>query len=130
MKKFSNEINHITELYNTLDFSNEDDLLLSIENKKTCENILIIVQTILNKEPHHSEALLWRIRINNLPVFNNISDIQDDCNLILNASSDINDKLQAHDWLIYIYMEKLSLNDLAIETLQDKLIDISVIKDN
>lgn len=48
---FSNELNHITELYNTLDFSNEDDLLLSIENKNTCENILTTVQFILNKDP-------------------------------------------------------------------------------
>ncbi|TEB42274.1 hypothetical protein D0809_20445 [Flavobacterium circumlabens] len=48
---FSNELNHITELYNTLDFSNEGDLLLSIENKNTCENILTTVQFILNKDP-------------------------------------------------------------------------------
>ena len=47
---FSNELNHIKELYNTLDFSNEDDLLSSIENKDTCENILTIVQFILNKK--------------------------------------------------------------------------------
>lgn len=60
MKKFSNELNHIIELYNTLDFSNEYDLLSSIENKNTGGNILEIVQTILNKEPNHSEALLGR----------------------------------------------------------------------
>ena len=130
MKKFSNELNHIIELYNTLDFSNEDDLLSSIENKNTCENILAIIQSILNKEPNHSEALLWRIRINNNPVFNNTSAIQDDCSLILNTSSDITGRLQAYDWLIFIYLEKLSLNDLAIETLHDKLIDIGCIKDN
>jgi hypothetical protein len=130
MKKFSNELNHIIELYNTLDFSNDDDLLSSIENKNTCENILEIVQTILNKEPNHPEALLWRIRINNIPVFNNISAIQDDCSIILNTSSDVTDRLQAHDWLIFIYLEKLSLNDLAIEALQDKLMDIDSIKDN
>ncbi|KQW99244.1 lipopolysaccharide assembly protein LapB [Flavobacterium sp. Root420] len=130
MKKFSNELNHIIELYDTLDFSNEDDLLSSIENKNTCENILEIIQTILDKEPNHPEALLWRIRINNSPVLNNISAIQDDCSLILNTSSDITGRLQAYDWLIFIYLEKLSLNDLAIETLQDKLIDIGCIKDN
>src|SRR5215216_2494454 len=116
MKKFSNQLNHIIELYQSLDFSNEDDLLSSIENKNTCENILGIIQSILDKEPNHPEALLWRIRINNSPFLNNISAIQDDCTLILNASSDINGRLQAYDWLIFIYLEKLSLGDMAIET--------------
>lgn len=130
MNKFSDELNHIIALYNTLDFSKEDDLLSAIENKNTCESILTIVQTILSKEPHHFEALLWRIRVNNSPVFSNTSAIQDDCSLILNTSSDIISRLQAYDWLIYIYLEKLSLNDVAIETLQDKLIDVGGIKDN
>ena len=130
MNKFSDELNHIIALYNTLDFSKEDDLLSAIENKNTCENILTIVQSILSKEPHHFEALLWRIRVNNSPVFSNTSAIQDDCSLILNTSSDIISRLQAYDWLIYIYLEKLSLNDIAIETLQDKLIDVGGIKDN
>ena len=130
MKKFSNELNHIIELYQTLDFSKEDDLLSAIENKNTYENILAIVQTILSKEPHHFEALLWRIRINNSPVFNNISAIQSDCSLILNTSSDVTARLQAYDWLIYVYLEKLSLNDIAIETLQDKLVDVAGIKDD
>lgn len=130
MKKFSNQLNHIIELYQSLDFSNEDDLLSSIENKNTCENILAVIQSILDKEPNHPEALLWRIRINNSPFLNNISAIQDDCTLILNASSDINGRLQAYDWLIFIYLEKLSLGDMAIETLQDKLIDIGCIKDD
>jgi len=130
MSNFSNELNHIIELYDTLDFSNEDDLLIGLENKNTCENILTIVETILNKEPNHLEALLWRIRINSNPVFNNVSAIQDDCSLILNTSNDITGRLQAYDWLIYIYLEKLSLNDLAIETLQDKLADVAGIKDN
>ena len=130
MSNFSNELNHIIELYDTLDFSNEDDLLIGLENKNICENILTIVETILNKEPNHLEALLWRIRINSNPVFNNVSAIQDDCSLILNTSNDITGRLQAYDWLIYIYLEKLSLNDLAIETLQDKLADVAGIKDN
>jgi hypothetical protein len=130
MKKFSNELNQIIELYNTLNFSNEDDLLSEIKNKNTCENILAIVQTILNKEPHHFDALLWRIRINNSPDFNNTSAIQDDCNYILNTSTDITSRLQAYDWLIYIYLEKLSLSDIAIETLHDKLSEVAGIKDN
>ncbi|SMC61257.1 tetratricopeptide repeat protein [Pedobacter nyackensis] len=130
MKKFSNELNHIIELYNTLDFSNEDDLLSAIENKNTCEKILTIVQTILSKEPHHFDALLWRIRIKNSPVFNDVLGIQDDCSLILNTSSDIAGRLQAYDWLIYVYLEKLSLNDLAIGALQDKLIDVAGIQNN
>jgi hypothetical protein len=130
MKKFSNELNQIIELYNRLDFSHEDDLLSEIKNKNTCENILAIVQTILSKEPDHFDALLWRIRINNSPDFNNTSAIQDDCNFILNTSTDIISRLQAYDWLIYIYLEKLSLNDIAIETLHDKLTEVAGIKDN
>lgn len=130
MNTFSDELNQITDLYNTLDFSKEDDFLSAIKNKNICENILAIVENILSKQPHHFEALLWRIRINNSPDFSNTSAIQDDCSLILNTSTDITSRLQAYDWLIYIYLEKLSLNDMAIETLEDKLIDVGNLKDN
>lgn len=130
MENFTDELDQISSLYHTLDFANDDDLLSEIRNKNTCENILAIVQSILNTEPTHAIALLWRMQINGTPIFDNTAAIQEDCNLILSTSEDITSKLKAYDWLVYVYAEKLLLTDLAIETLQNKLIDVAKTKDN
>lgn len=130
MDKFANELDQIVVLYHTLDFSNDNNVLSEITNKNTCENILAIVQSILKIEPTHAIALLWKVQINGTPIYEDTSSIQEDCNLIINTSSDTTSKLKAYDWLVYIYEEKLSLTELAIETLQNKLIDVANIKDD
>lgn len=131
-------IDEIKELYDQLvigdklsNLDEEEKITVYTKNKELSEQILSIIEEVLREDPIDKDALLWKIRIYNGPYY-------DDVSVMMSTAQEIVDKLSddkksvfsAFDWLSWIYENKLELKEKAIEVLHDKLIEISMLKDD
>ncbi|EKB05025.1 hypothetical protein HMPREF9711_01488 [Myroides odoratimimus CCUG 3837] len=138
MEQKDKRLDEIKELYDQLvmgdDLSNaneEQKIELYHKNQEVSEQILSIIEEILREDALDKDALFWKIRIYNGPYY-------DDVSVMMSTAQEIIDKLptdkksvfSAFDWLSWIYETKLELKEKAIEVLHDKLIEISLLKDD
>lgn len=137
MTKKDIRLDEIKELYDKLttgdDLSNaneEEKVLLYTKNQDLSEQILSIVEELLRENPLDVEALFWKIRIYNGPYYEDVSIMMSTAQEIIdNVQNDKKSVFAAFDWLAWIYENKLELKEKAIEILHDKLIEISLLKE-
>ncbi|MDM1354282.1 tetratricopeptide repeat protein [Myroides marinus] len=131
-------IDEIKELYDQLvmgdELNNADEekkIELYNKNQDLSEQILSIIEEVLREDATNKDALFWKIRIYNGPYY-------DDVSVMMSTAQEVIDKLQedkkavfsAFDWLSWIYENKLELKEKAIEILHDKLIEVSLLKED
>ncbi len=137
MTKKDIRLDEIKELYDQLtigdDLSNaneEEKVLLYTKNQDLSEQILSIIEELLRENPLNEEALFWKIRIYNGPYYEDVSIMMSTAQEIIdNLQEDKKSIFNAFDWLAWIYESKLELKEKAIEVLHDKLIEISLLKE-
>lgn len=130
-------IDEIKELYDQLvtgdklsNINEEEKVDIYNKNQDLSEQILSIIEEMLREEPLNKDALFWKIRIYNGPHYEDVSVMMSTAEEIIEKLADDKKSVfSAFDWLAWIYETKLELKEKAIEILHDKLIEISLLKE-
>ncbi|WP_121965836.1 hypothetical protein [Myroides sp. N17-2] len=130
-------IDEIKELYDQLvtgdklsNVNEEEKVDIYNKNQDLSEQILSIIEEMLREEPLNKDALFWKIRIYNGPHYEDVSVMMSTAEEIIEKLADDKKSVfSAFDWLAWIYETKLELKEKAIEILHDKLIEISLLKE-
>jgi tetratricopeptide (TPR) repeat protein len=138
MKEVKEKLEEIKKLYNQLvpssDLENlkgETQTEAYQKNQEYSEDVLRLIDEVIAEDPNNSEVLFWKIKIYNGPHFEDVS-------IMLSTAEEIIERfkeekkslLSAYDWLAWIYDTKLDLKEKAIEVFHDKLIEVSLLKDD
>ncbi|MDR2221418.1 MAG: tetratricopeptide repeat protein [Flavobacteriaceae bacterium] len=138
MKEVKEKLEEIKKLYNQLTLANDLDELkeeAKVEayqkNQELSEDVLRLIDEVIEAEPTNSEVLFWKIKLYNGPHFEDVSIMLSTAEEIIERFKEEKKSLMsAYDWLAWIYDTKLDLKEKAIELFHDKLIEISLIKED
>lgn len=131
-------LEQIRDLYNQMDFdlistsSEQDKNLQGYEkNKQLSQEIIGLIQQVLQRDAYNKEALFWKIKIYDGPVLYDSSIMLETADFIIeHLKEDLEAVLQGYHYQAWIYEYKLHLPHKAIQSLEDRLIVLSLAKDN
>ncbi|MHC5310215.1 tetratricopeptide repeat protein [Myroides sp. LJL116] len=131
-------LEQIKDLYNQIDFNliaigseQEQDPQGYVRNKELSHEIIGLIQQVLQNDAYNKEALFWKIKIYDGPVLFDTSIMLETADFIIeNLKEDLEAVLQAYHYQAWIYEYKLHLPQKAIQSLEDRLIVLSLAKEN
>lgn len=122
-------ISEIKELYNKIIIYSEE--INETENIAIGKEIISLCEALKQTHNPNFEAEFWQIR-----VYANVAELTDAKKIIELAdyvianSQDHKQLFEAYDWLTWTYKELLNIENLSLENLENKLIDISKLPKN